>query len=387
MTPSDHGSKRPDATPSRPRDSVERDVKVPGLMLRHRATRSSWHLYYRGKDGREHRPKIGDARGVSRAQARDIARQWLGRAAAGQEPNPAADRRTIADLRKRFDEVHAPKRKPGTAIMYGTAWNHILPRLGRHAVSTLSRRDVADFHHGMRAIPTTANRALAVLRKALNLAEVWGWRPPRSNPVYGIEFYREKKRRRYPAPDEIDRIIAALKRCDDPVFVGLVRLVAMTGCRPSEIRTARREWIKPEGLVLPDSKGGADVVALSKAARAEAAAMPVIAGNPYLVPGVADGRPMIGVGKKWRRLMKDAKVDGLQLRDLRRLYASVGLSEAGLSLEAVGQLLRHKQTQTTKVYAYLMTDARQAAAEAISKRLPFRAGRPAIRNTKSRPSS
>ena len=45
--------------------------------------------------------------------------------------------------------------------------------------------------------PYLANRVLALLSKAFNLAEVWGWRPDGSNPCRHVERYRENRREHY----------------------------------------------------------------------------------------------------------------------------------------------------------------------------------------------
>lgn len=91
-------------------------------------------------------------------------------------------------------------------------------------------------------------------------------------------------------------------------------------------------------------------------------------GNPYLIPGRRAGQPLQSPKKAWARLLRMAEIDGLRFHDLRRLYASTAL-EAGLTLEAVGQMLGHKQAQTNKVYAYLLPDAQKDAAEAVATRI------------------
>ncbi|MFO0451058.1 MAG: Arm DNA-binding domain-containing protein [Pseudomonadota bacterium] len=86
----DHASP---ATSLRPADlrpgQVWRDPRTPGLHLRAFTSRSVWYLYYRLKDGRERRPKLGDARSLTLPQAREIARQALAAVAIGPRPSPA----------------------------------------------------------------------------------------------------------------------------------------------------------------------------------------------------------------------------------------------------------------------------------------------------------
>lgn len=53
------------------------------------------------------------------------------------------------------------------------------------------------------------------------------------------------------------------------------------------------------------------------------------------------------------------------MRDLRRYFASILLSE-GSTLDSVGQLLGHTQTQTTRRYAYLMQGAGKLGVESAA---------------------
>lgn len=347
----------PNATQVRP--SIERDTKVPGLQLRHRSTRSTWHLYYR-LDGREHRPKIGDARVLTRPQARQIALQWLAEVAQGRHHQPDRERRTVADLAARYTEAHAPRKKPRSQAEDARLWALALPAIGRMPVDRVTAANVIDLHHAMRHTPYQANRVAALLHKAFGLAVRWGWRP--DNPVR-VERYAEHKRRRVPTADETRRLLDAANamRASQPWFVGMVELLIFTGCRLREIADARWEWVREGSLHLPDSKTGAKVVPLNQPAREALARIPRIVGNPHIIAGRGRG-PLIGTGKPWRSLLAAAGIQDLRLHDLRRLYVSTSLS-AGVPLDQIGQVVGHRSIVTTRGYAYLQTDAARMAAE------------------------
>lgn len=339
---------------------TEHDPKVPGLQLRHRATRSSWHLWYR-LDGKEHRPKIGDARVVGRPQARQIALQWLAEIAQGRHPQPTHDKRTVADLRRRYDEVHAPRKKTSSQGDDASMWDrHILPAMGHRDSTKVTQADINDLHHAMRATPYRANRVVALLHKAFNLAIRWGWR--QDNPVK-VERYKETKRRRVPTADEVRRLFEAMEsmRQEQPWFVGLIELLIFTGCRLREIADARHEWVRDGALHLPDSKTGAKVIPLNEPAREALARIPRIVGNPYIIVGKGRG-PIVAPAKRWHELLERAGIEDLRLHDLRRLYVSTSLS-AGVPLDQIGQVVGHASIATTRGYAYLQTDAAKLAAE------------------------
>lgn len=348
--------------------SILWDDQVRGLHVRTFDTKRVFYLKYRTKARQQRRPKLGDYGVLSLTAARDIARYRLSIVAKGGDPDADVARHTVKDLKRRFMEDHALKRKAKTQEMYESAWIHILKHMGSVPVSEVTRKEVVDLHHALRNKPVMANRTIAVLRKAMNLAEAWGWRPIRSNPVWQIEMNKELKRRRKPSLEEAISLIRTLDKFDHPIFVGYIWMLVMTGCRPNEIRTAKREWIQPDGLHLPDTKTGERIIPLSTPARAVVAAIPTIKGNPYLIPGYNDNAPLVGTQKLWDRVLATAKIENLQMRDLRRYFASLGLSE-GLTLETVGQLLGHTQAQTTKVYAYLLTDAATKASETTAAAL------------------
>lgn len=340
--------------------SVTHDARVPGLQLRDRAGSSGWFLYYR-LDGRQHRPKIGDARVLTRPQARQIALQWLAEVAQGRHPHPDRERRTVAHLRARYDEVHAPRKKASSQAADRHLWDaYVIPALGRHDVAKVTQADVNDLHHALRAKPYTANRVVALLHKAFELAITWGWRD--TNPVR-VERYREQRRKRVPTADEVRHLLQALDamRPEQPWFVGMVELLVFTGCRLREIMNARWEWVRDGALHLPDSKTGAKVVPLNQPARDALARIPRIVGNPHLIAGRERG-PLVGHFKHWRRLLAMAGIQDLRIHDLRRLYVSTSLS-AGVPLDQIGQVVGHASIATTRGYAYLQTDAARLAAE------------------------
>lgn len=339
---------------------IEHDTKVPGLQLRHKKRGSTWNLYYR-LDGQQFRPKIGDAKILTRPQARQIALQWLAEVAQGRHPKQATERRTVADLRSRYDEVHAPRKKASSQEADRHLWDRwILPAIGRTPVEKLTTADINDLHHSMRATPYQANRVIALLHKALELAVTWGWRP--TNPVR-VERYKEHKRRRVPTADETRRLLVALEemRPGQPWFVGMVELLIFTGCRLREIMDARWEWIRDGALHLPDSKTGAKTVPLNEPAREALARIPRVVGNPHVIAGAVRG-PLKGHFKHWRRLLRTAGIENLRIHDLRRLYVSTSLS-AGVPLDQIGQVVGHASIATTRGYAYLQTDAARLASE------------------------
>ena len=358
------------------------DPKTPGLRVRYfKNGNHGWYIFFRTKAGVQRNMRIGDFAAYTLTAARERALAIRRDVAEGNDPaksqRAGAERKTMADLADWHIERHVRvKLKPSAEKKARQRWdNHILPALkAKTFVDEVTESDVMALHHKLRKTPVQANRVMAQLSKAFNLAGAgkqrgWGWCPRHSNPVQ-VEKFPEAKRRRKPENDEPVRLMVAMEamRSSQPAFIGFVEIVALTGARASEILGARREWIRDGVLHLPDSKTGPKTVAMPSLAIDVVNEIPRMADNPWLIPGRGEDARMVSYWKRWRDLLKKASIKDLRLHDLRRFFASAGLS-SGESLSAIGQVLGHTQAQTTMRYAFLMTDQQQATAEVAATRV------------------
>lgn len=338
--------------------ATARDDIVPGVMARRGAAGVSLLYTYRNRQGVERRPKLGNWPALSLDAARDLARQWAAEVAAGKDPSveKAGERvaPTIRDLERRYFELHGPKKKEKSLIDDRANFKRIVARLGDRTVASIEAEDVAQIHAAMKATPYAANRTKALLSKALKLAEVWRWRPVGSNPCALVSGYRERKRRRVPTPAEAAAIGDALRYLQPfyPEHVSAILLLILTGARKREILDAEAEWIKPDGLHLPDSKTGEKVVRIPALAHGILASLPT-AGRLFSINDT-DGI--------WRAAKRRAGCPDIRIHDMRRLFASAGLG-ANLTLDQIGQLLGHTQQATTRGYAWLQSDPAQKAVD------------------------
>jgi integrase len=337
-----------------------------------------YFAYYRTPDGRQRRPKIGDHAPLTCEKARDIARQWLVSARAGSDVSAMrqAEREapTMADLAERYLTEHAElKKKPRSVASDRTLLRlHILPALGGMKVAAVSRADVTKLHHAMRRTPGAANRTLALLSKMLNLAEKWGVRPDGTNPCRHVEKNSERKIERYLTTEELAGLGDTLAevertRTEMPSAIAAIRLLALTGCRLSEILTLRWDWIDWERgcLNLPDSKTGRKTIYLGAPALELLNCIERERGNPYLITGRNPGTHLVNLRKPWHRIRAKAGLDGVRIHDLRHSFASFGAG-AGLSLPMIGKMLGHTQAQTTQRYAHLAADPLKRAVDTVT---------------------
>jgi len=367
-----------------PEDHWVWDKELKGFGLRvHSETRKVYVLEYRPGSGGRASPKRRITIGTHGSPwtpdtARDEAKRLLGLVVDGADP--AADKaarrnaETVADLLAKVLSEHAESKcKPRTAAEYARLCEKtIIPAIGKKTVPDITRADIARLHHALRGTPYLANRALAFLSKAFNLAELWGLRPEGSNPCRRIERYAEAKRERMLSGEELARLGAALAAYEETsVFAAAaVKLLIFTGARLGEILGLQWTWVDFERgeARLPDSKTGAKTLQLPPPALAVLASLPREKDSPFVIPGQRKDKPLVNLEKPWRYIRDAAGLPGLRIHDLRHAFASVGAS-SGMGLPIIGAILGHTQAQTTARYAHLAADPVKAAASSIAHRI------------------
>ena len=355
-------------------DTVYWDGELTGFGLRVRRSGRKSYVVQTRIAGKLCWFTIGPHGPLNPDQARARALEILACAKKGIDPRDADARReaepSMADLGRRFLEEYVPVHcKPSTREEYSRSVRLFVdPVIGELRVPEVQRKDIAALHHGLRDKPYQANRTLGVLSKMFSLAEVWGWRPDGSNPCRHVKRYKEHKRERFLSPEETERLGQVLREAEEemPSAVAAFRLLLLTGCRMSEIRDLRWEYVKDDCIELPDAKTGGRVVPLGPEARAVLSAIPRDEDNPWVIAGRLPGSHLTDLQRPWRRIRKQAGLEGVRIHDLRHSFASRALA-LGESLTMIGKLLGHTQVQTTARYAHLARDSIQTAAARITE--------------------
>ena len=311
---------------------------------------------------------------IAAEEARRRAALIIGRIRAGEDARPLARTvagPTVAALAARYLREHVAVRcKPATVAQYRLAIDaYILPALGALPVASIGRTHVADLHHGLCDRPAMANVVVATLSRMIEQAVAWGLVPEGSNPCRHTQRYRMRPRERFLTDAELRRLGAALTALEAEGRLPLhaaaaLRLLILTGCRRNEIVSLRWEDVRLEDaeIRLRDSKTGPRTVSLSPAAVALLAALPRLAGNPWVIPGCRPGARMTNIYGHWRRVRTRAELEDVRIHDLRHSYASRALA-LGESLPVIAKLLGHARIQSTARYAHLTRDSvREAAA-------------------------
>ena len=383
------------------------DTELKGFALRVAPSGTKTYiLRYRPRRQGQGAPKrfvvLGRHGIIAPDQARDRAKTILGAVASGLDP--AKDRAEpqvaagVDELVKLFINEHVlAKRKPRTAAGYSAHLNrHFLPKFGQRAADRVTAGEIAQLHHALKATPYLANRVIAIIASMYGFAARRGLVPKGTNPVEGLERFRENSRERYLNTEELKRLGETLRLAETsglpwasdggkvpnkhrakpenqrtliaPEAVLAFRLLLFTGARLREILHLEWRFVDMErGLILlPDSKTGRKTIVISA---------PVLdllrqtqRRGAYVIPGLSGDTPRSDLKKPWLAIQRHALLEGVRIHDLRHTFASIGAG-ASLGLPIVGKLLGHSQPATTARYAHLDADPVRRASNIIGDHL------------------
>ena len=362
------------------KDTVFWDSELIGFGVRAYPSGSKYYVVQTKAGGATTRLTVGRHGIITAEEARRRAALMIARIKAGEEPVPEpmaklAGGPTVGELAARYLEEHvAVHCKPATSAIYGLAINkYIVPAFGKAPILALGREQVTGMHYKLRDTPYMANMAIRCLSRMFNKVADWGLVPEGSNnPCRFVVMYKEPPRERFLTEEEFRRLGRVLGEVEAEGAIpaqaaAALRLLMLTGCRRGEILTLRWEEVDLEAgeLRLGDSKTGARTIPLSPEAVRVLASLPRVAGNPWVVPGIAAGTRMSDISPSWQVVRARAGLEDVRLHDLRHSFASRALA-LGESLPMIGKLLGHARIETTARYAHLARDSVDAAAAKVA---------------------
>lgn len=357
---------------------------VKGLHLRVLPSgRRAFYFSYTTKSGVQRRPKIGDVPGTKLSEARDRARMLSSRIAIGEDPKGQWDQsKAEATVYEAFLDIatnywNSPRfnrsgRHDEVSRLY---FKMIEKPMGASKLSDVTFQQVRMWHASTGfGSPTYANRALEVLSKIFSYQIEKGW--PGVNPCKGVKANPEKKRKRFATPEELkligEKLNERLNRGGYSTSGALFILaLAYTGARPKSLEIAN--W---NDLAIDPEKGHGIYTFHGKSSADSGEDETVV--FPKQLVDILAARPRLKSGKifashacwrsVWNQIRYEVGCTDLWARDLRRTFASVGLS-SGVSIGAIGETLNHKSAQTTKVYAKIFDEAKIESATTIADKM------------------
>ena len=351
----------------RPRKTTRdiRDAKLKGFGVRVYPSGSSCYFIHTQHNGQRIWKVVGDASGISLAEARRRAQTML---AAIRNGTPSSSDETLFEtVAEEVFHRYGRTWKPRTLkVNRGYYRNQILPWFRGRQIAEITRGDVQEWFASLHATPVAADRSAPVLSVIMARAEDYGYRPEGSNPCKGIRRYRRQGRERFCSIEEVRRLGRVLQGHEArfPAYVAIIRLLLLTGCRGQEILSLRWTEYREGHLHLAETKTGPRMVWLSSPARQILATLPRC--SPWVFPSARTTRPLShhAVSKFWARVRSDAGLEDVRLHDLRHSYASLAVMQ-GENILTIGRLLGHNDPATTLKYTHLADGMVAEAAEAV----------------------
>jgi integrase len=392
-----------DAAEVQEKDYVIWDDELPGFGLRVFASgKRSYVIQYR-TGGRSRRYTIGLHGVWTPETARQEAKVQFGRVAQGA--NPAEERQldhkavTVKELCTRYlDDLKAglilgkggrPK-KPTTIVTdTGRIERHIIPLIGTRRVKDLTKSDInkvlKDIMAGKTRVSVktkklrgkaivrggagTATRTVGLLGGILTYAVEAGI--IESNPAHGIRKPKDNVRKRRLSEAEyrtLGQMLRDAARQEKYVMtVDIIRQIALTGCRRSEM--IKLKWAEADTdascLRLEDSKEGESIRAIG---------LPVIEYlekrrtdnvGTYVFPGQGEDNAFGSFPNHWEQLFKDSALSDVTPHVLRHSFASIA-NDLGFTEVTIAALVGHAKGSVTTKYIHTLDTALIMAADTIS---------------------
>jgi integrase len=384
-------------------DYIIWDDELPGFGLRVFASgKRSYLVQYRAA-GRSRRYTIGLHGVWTPEAAKREAKVLLGQVARGG--NPSEDRkldreaitvkelctRYLADLNRGLILGKRGRPKKTTTIVSDTGriQRHLIPLLGGRRVRDLTKADITQTMKDIMAGKTrvnvktekrrgraivrggvgTATRTIGLLGGILSYAVELG--VIEHNPAHGLRKPKDNVKDRRLSEQEYRTLGDILRKVAEDgryaTAANMIRLIALTGCRRSEIINLRWDEIDTAGscLRLADSKEGASVrpIGLSVLEYFEGCRDGDAEG--YVFPGWAEGKPFGSFPNHWTKILDETGLADITPHVLRHSFASIA-NDLGFTEATIATLLGHSRGTVTSRYIHTVDTAIVMAADNIA---------------------
>ena len=367
------------------REAIHWDTEVTGLGLRVQPAPSdkmTFVLRYRNRRKQQRFMTLGKKGDINAGKARKMALSHLSKVAEGKDPakelKDAAAAPTLEQLMNRYLDDHAIPNKKKSSVDADkiNIARQIFPNIKPSTkVDEITQQDVDKMKANLKDKPGAFNRSRAVLSKAMELAELWGYRQQNSNPCHFVKQYPPKKLERFLSDEEFAALGEALAEgertaTESPYAIAAFRLLIFLGARRGEILNL--EWkdvdLERGFIMLPDSKTGRKPLFLNAPTIEILGNLKRVKGNPYVIVGQKKGQPIADLKRSWQRIRKAAGITDCRIHDLRHSFASVGVVSK-VPLQIVSTLLGHSKVSTTERYSHIDNDPVRAAGDAIANQI------------------
>jgi integrase len=336
----------------------------------------TWALRYRDAQGRQYQERVGR---VSEGVTKEMAQRALEARKAAiidgrfEITRPEEEKRVLPTLQAFFDHEYLPwakAHKRSWADDVSVFRARVKRTFGTRRLDEIARKDVERWKAMLRnrgLAPATVNLAFGLLRHLFNKAVAWEY--VTDNPCRGVKPLRlNNARARFLTKDELGRLLAAAAQTRNPWLRALIAVAVNTGLRRGELFNLRWRDVDFERriLTLRETKDGTtarlpfnDVVLFTLTT------LPKLAGNDRVFPGTGKSGRLNNVTKSFQAALDAAGIEDFHFHDLRHTFAS-HMVMAGVDLNTVRELMRHKTLDMTLRYAHLAPEHKQGALAKIA---------------------
>jgi integrase len=335
--------------------------------------------------------------------ARREAKSLLGQVARGG--NPAEDRhldrqaitvkqlctRYLADLKQGLILGKRGRPKKASTILtdVGRIQRHLIPLLGNRRVRDLTKSDITQVMKDIMAGKTrvdvktekprgraivrggvgAATRTIGLLGGILTYAVELGI--IEQNPAHGVRKPKDNVIDRRLSEQEYRSLGDILRRAKEEgqyvTAAEMIRAIALTGCRRSEIINLRWSEVDIEDscLRLTDSKEGASVRPIGIAALEYFESRREEDSEGYVFPGWAEDTPFGSFPNHWTKILDETELADITPHVLRHSFASIA-NDLGFTEATIAALLGHSRGTVTSRYIHTVDTALVMAADNIA---------------------
>ena len=328
-----------------------------------------WWIRFKDLDGRDRRERAFKSKRESeRLLAQRVAAVTEGR----QAPSKRDGSKLFSEFADDYMEAH------GSRLAWARSVQFILRHWEKHLgpkckLKDITVRKVEAFRSkrleaGIK--PSTVNRNLAVLRRALNVAVDWDLL--RENPARRLKPYRENNQRlRFLTQGEVARLLAECRCSRNELLEPLAALALNTGARKEELLGLRWADVSFEArtIAFPTTKNSERRdIPLNKAAFAVLSRLHRSTGNDTHAFS-RNGKRVEDVRGAWESAVRRAGIEDFVFHDTRHCYASAAV-QAGMDLYRLQRILGHKTQLMVQRYAHLRPRDLREAVELVSFESP-----------------
>ena len=380
------------------------ELKGFGVFVLPSSTRT-YFVDYRNANNVRRRMKLGRHGQITAEQGRTLAIQALAEVAKGNDPlevrNGARKAISVKELCELYvAELEAgrilgkggrPKKASTKITDLGRISRHIIPLLGKKQVTHVTKADVTAMMKDIMAGKTRISektkklRGRSVVRGGIGAASrtvgllggIFTYARDElgiieANPAHGVRKPKDAVRTRRLNEDEYRTLGGILgEAAQDERYartVEIIRLLAMSGCRRSEIIGIRKVEVDTAGSCFrfEDTKEGQSVRPIGLPILEYFDDQDMTGDGVYVFPGTRNGgKPFGSFPRHWEKIFAETELADVTAHVLRHSFASMA-NDLGFTEITIAALLGHATGSITSRYVHTLDAALVMAADTVS---------------------